>query len=109
MRSILPAGQNGTFSRRRHGDVWAAEGGTSPRNEGRGSPENTLFVPRGRATLHTQVVAVQVLSLTLTLLLTVTAGCAGIRAPKTMTQGDVSVQLKKRNEEFTQEFEKQRF
>lgn len=48
------------------------------------------------------------LSLTLAFLLTVTVGCAGIRAPKTMTQGDVSVQLKKRNEEFTQEFEKQR-
>lgn len=48
------------------------------------------------------------LLLTVTLLLTLAVGCAGIRMPKTMTQGDVSTQLKKRNEEFTQQFEAQR-
>ena len=48
------------------------------------------------------------LSLTLGLLLTLAAGCAGMRMPKTITQGDVSVQIKKRNEEFTQQFESQR-
>ena len=48
------------------------------------------------------------LFLTLGLLLGLFDGCASIRPPRTMTDGDVSVQAKKRNEEFTKEFDSQR-
>lgn len=41
-------------------------------------------------------------------LLALGVGCAGMPAPKTMTQGSIEPQLKKRNEEATRLFEQQR-
>jgi tetratricopeptide (TPR) repeat protein len=42
------------------------------------------------------------------LMLTLAVGCAGIPLPKTITEGDVTPQLKKRNEKFTKQFDEQR-
>ena len=42
------------------------------------------------------------------LLLALSAGCAGIPLPKTITDGDVTPQRKKRNEECVRQFEQQR-
>jgi tetratricopeptide (TPR) repeat protein len=44
----------------------------------------------------------------LILLLALATGCAGLKLPKTITQGDVTPQRKKRNEEITKQFDKQR-
>ena len=41
-------------------------------------------------------------------LLALSVGCAGMPMPKTMTQGSIEPQLKKRNEEATRSFEQQR-
>jgi tetratricopeptide (TPR) repeat protein len=44
----------------------------------------------------------------LCLLLVLAAGCAGIQLPRTITEGDVTPQRKKRNEECVRQFDQQR-